>query len=132
MSCASGLVSHRQAEIAEGSVLAKNTEMRADGRRLEDFAAAPAGVGPVGMLGQRAINRTVVVDGDKEQVRTTALRYIDIGIERSVPRRRLALSDLLEVEITGPAGLAGYPLVWGQTLASLGGGLGCFHSESSY
>jgi len=60
--------------------------MRADGRRLEDFAAAPAGVGPVGMLGQRAINRTAVVDGDKEQVRTTTLRYIDISIEGGVPR----------------------------------------------
>ncbi|EMA25210.1 hypothetical protein C443_03404 [Haloarcula argentinensis DSM 12282] len=68
-------------------MLAKNTEMRADGRRLEDFAAAPAGVGPVGMLGQRAINRTVVVDGDEKQVRTTTLCYVDISIESSVPRR---------------------------------------------
>jgi len=62
-------------------VLAENTEMRADGRRLEDFAAAPAGVGPVWMLGQRAINGTVVVDGNEEQVRTATLRYVDTGIE---------------------------------------------------
>ncbi len=67
-------------------MLAENTEMRADGRRLEDFAAAPAGVGPVGMLGERAINRTVVVDGDKKQVRAAALRYVDTGIEGGVPR----------------------------------------------
>ncbi len=68
-----------------GSVLTENTEMRADSRRLEDFAAAPAGVGPVGMLGQRAINRTAVVDGDKKQVRAR-LRYVDTGIEGGVPR----------------------------------------------
>ena len=67
-------------------MLAENTEMWADGRRLEDFAAAPAGVGPVGMLGQRAVHRTVAVDGDEEQVRTAALRYVDTGIEGGVPR----------------------------------------------
>ncbi|EMA18415.1 hypothetical protein C435_09434 [Haloarcula marismortui ATCC 33799] len=67
-------------------MLAEYTEMWADGRRLEDFAAAPAGVGPVWMLGQRAINGTVAVDGDEEQVRAAALRYVDTGIEGGVPR----------------------------------------------
>ena len=67
-------------------MLAENTEMRADGRRLEDFAAAPAGVGPVWMLGQRAINGTVVVDGDEEQVWTAAVRDLDSSIKSSVPR----------------------------------------------
>ena len=67
-------------------MLAENAEMWADGRRLEDLAAAPAGVDPVGMLGERAINRTVVVDGDKKQVRATTFRYVDTGIEGGVPR----------------------------------------------
>ena len=106
--------------------------MRADGRRLEDFAAAPAGVGPVGMLGQRAIGRTVVVDGDEEQVWTAALRDLDSGIEGSVPRCRPLISDLPEVKIAGAAGLAGNPLIWERTFADRGGGLGCFHDESSY
>ncbi len=100
-----------QVKLVESSVLAKNTEMRADGRRLEDVAAAPAGVGPVGMLGQRTVNRIAVVDGDEEQVWTAALRDLDSGIEGSVPRCRPLISDLPEVKIAGAAGLAGYPLV---------------------
>ncbi|EMA09303.1 hypothetical protein C436_19213 [Haloarcula marismortui ATCC 33800] len=67
-------------------MLTENTEMRADSRRLEDFAAAPAGVGSVRMLGQRAVHGTVVVNGDEEQVRATALRYVDTGIKGGVPR----------------------------------------------
>jgi hypothetical protein len=75
-----------QVEIAERSVLAKNAEMRADSRCLEDLTAAPAGVGAIGMLGERAVCRTAVIDGDKEQVWTAALRNVDSGIEGSIPR----------------------------------------------
>ncbi|GAA5476407.1 hypothetical protein Hhis01_03843 [Haloarcula hispanica] len=60
--------------------------MRADGRRLEDLATAPAGVDPVGMLDQRAVRRTVAVDRDEKQVRAAALCYVDTGIESGVPR----------------------------------------------
>lgn len=43
--------------------------------------AAPAGVGAVGMFGEREVYTTVVAEGAEEQVWTAVLRYVETDVK---------------------------------------------------